>query len=91
MTRMELIKAQLMELTPSEREELVHWIDHISESPNDESRSEGFEEENDGSLTPEQRTEIDHRIAEFEAGTSVIEDKATFFRLLGESLQERRL
>ena len=90
MTRLESIKTQVLELTRIERQELAQWIDHIPEPQMQIVTSPEMENEDDVALAPEQLNEIHSRIAEFRAGTSVMEDKETFFRLLEESLPEHR-
>lgn len=90
MTRLESILSQVMELSPADQFKVREFLDDQLGQSNRSPESHTFEDDDEElEFTSEQMAEINKRIAEFEAGTSIIEDEETFFRLLDESLRER--
>ena len=90
MTRLETIISQVMELSPADQFKIREFLDDRLGHTNTRPEVQSFEDdEEELEFTSEQMAEINKRIAEFEAGTSIIEDEETFFRLLDESLHER--
>lgn len=92
MTRLESIISQVMELSPADQFKIREFLDDRLGSSHTRPEVQALDDEEDEEeleFTSEQMAEINQRIAEFEAGTSIIEDEETFFRLLDESLHER--
>ncbi len=90
MTRVESIISQVMELTLSEREELIQWMDHVLESHVDTSLSPEIDDEQSGMLTPEQIEEFNRRIDEYKSGAVQGIDADEVFQKIEASLRERR-